>query len=73
MVAIDSNEGMTGDVGPEQQDGQYYQMAPYAPGSASGGGGKQGKSTMSDGMDRRHTNAMGVSQSIGAGAGSAVS
>lgn len=47
-------------------------MAPYAPGSASGGGGKQGKSTMSDGVDRRHTNAMGVSQSIGAG-GSAVS
>ena len=28
---------------------------------------------MSDGMDRRHTNAMAVSQSIGAGGGSAVS
>lgn len=47
-------------------------MTPYAPGSGSGGGGKAGKSTMSDGMQRSHNNAMGVSQSIAAGA-SAVS
>ena len=40
MVAVDSNEGITDDVGAEQPDGLYYQMAPYAPGSASGGGGK---------------------------------
>ena len=62
MAAIDSNEGLSSaDVGQnENPDGLYYQMAPYSHGSANGTGGKQGKSTMSDGVDRRHTN-MGVS------------
>ena len=64
MMAIDSNEGITGEPPSEQPDGLYYQSAPYAPGSAGGTAGKQGKSIISDGVERRSANkanTMGVS------------
>lgn len=74
MMAIDSNEGITGESASEQPEGLYYQSAPYAAGPAGGTAGKQGKSIISDGGERRtanKANAMGVSQSTVAGGASA--
>lgn len=69
MVAMESNEAITGEISSDQPNGLYYKSASYAPGSAGGTSGKQGKSTMSENVDRRQANAMGVSQSSVAGGG----
>lgn len=53
MAAIDSNEGMQAEITSDQQDGHYFQMTPYAQGSSQVAGGKAGKSTLSDGVERR--------------------
>jgi len=68
-MAADSNEGLTSENGNENPDGFYYNIGGYPPGSTSNGN-QNTKSTMSDTVDRRNPN-VGVSASIGNGAGSA--